>query len=88
MAQVVSRQPLTAEARFQFQASPHGIISDRVTGVGYSWGTSVFARQYHFTSAPHSFIYHRSCTVVEIDGVVNAVEMITMQGMSNSVITS
>jgi len=34
-----------------------------VTGTGFSVSTSVFFWQYHSTSAPYSFMYHRRCKI-------------------------
>jgi hypothetical protein len=54
MAQVVSRQPLTAEARALSLASPYEICGRQSgTGTDFSPSTSVFPCQYHSASAPY-----------------------------------
>jgi hypothetical protein len=53
MAQAVSRQPLTAEARFRSQVSPCEICSGQIgTGTGPPQSISVFPCQFHSTGAP------------------------------------
>ena len=55
MTQEVSRRSLTAEARVLSQASPCEICDEQsVTGTGFSPSTSVFSREYNFTSTPYS----------------------------------
>jgi len=57
MAQAVSSQPLTTGAQIQSQASVHVICDGQSgTGTGFSQGMLVFPCQYHFISAPCSFI--------------------------------
>jgi hypothetical protein len=58
MAQVVSRQPLTAEARVRARVNPCGICGGQSgTGTGFSPSFfSVFPCQYHSTIAPYSII--------------------------------
>jgi hypothetical protein len=52
MAQVVSRQPLTAEARFRARVNPCGICGGQSgTGKGLSPSYSVFPCQHHSTVA-------------------------------------
>jgi hypothetical protein len=54
MAQAVSRQPLTAEAR----VGPCGIYGGQSgTGAGFSPGSSFFPCQYHSTIALHTHIW-------------------------------
>jgi hypothetical protein len=49
MAQVVSRRPLTAEARVRARVNPYGICGQSGTGTGFSPSFSVFPSQYHST---------------------------------------
>jgi hypothetical protein len=50
MAQVVSRRPLTAEARIRTRVNPCGICGGQSgTGTGLSPNYSVFPCQYHTT---------------------------------------
>jgi hypothetical protein len=57
MAQVVSRRPLTAEARFRVRVNPCGICSGQSgTGTGFSPSSSVFPCQYHSTVALQTHI--------------------------------
>jgi hypothetical protein len=57
MAQVVSRRPLTAEARVPARVNPCGICGGQSdTGTGFSPSSSVFPCQYHSTVALHSHI--------------------------------
>jgi hypothetical protein len=52
MAQVVSRRPLTAEARVRARVNPFEICCGQsVTGTGFSPSSSVFPCQYHSTVA-------------------------------------
>jgi hypothetical protein len=52
MAQVVSRRPLTAEARVRARVNPRGICGGQSgTGTGVSPSSSVFPCQYHSTVA-------------------------------------
>jgi hypothetical protein len=53
LAQVVSRRPPTAEARFRSRLSPCGIYGGQSgTGTGFSPSSSVFPCQFHSTGAP------------------------------------
>jgi hypothetical protein len=53
MAQVVSRRPLTAEAREHSQVGPCGISGEESgVGTGFSPGTSVFPCQFHSIGTP------------------------------------
>ena len=53
MAQAVSSQPLTAEARVRSRLSPCEICGGQSgTGTGFSPSTSVFPCQFHSTGAP------------------------------------
>jgi hypothetical protein len=53
MAQVISHQPLTAEARVRVRATPCGICGGQIgTETGFSLKTSVFPCQFHSTGAP------------------------------------
>jgi hypothetical protein len=52
MAQVVSRRPLTAEARVRARVNTCGICDGQSgTGTGFSPSSSVFPCQYHSTLA-------------------------------------
>jgi hypothetical protein len=52
MAQVVSRRPLTAEARVRARVNPCGICGGQSgTGTGFSSSSSVSPCQYHSTVA-------------------------------------
>jgi hypothetical protein len=52
MAQVVSRRPLTAEARVRARVNTCGICSGQSgTGTGFCLSASVFPCQYHSTVA-------------------------------------
>ena len=60
MAQAVSRQPLTAETRFQPHFRPYGICGRQSgTGTGFSVRTSVFHCHYHFVNSTHTFHHQR-----------------------------
>jgi hypothetical protein len=53
MAQAVSRQPLTSEARVRSPVSPCGIFGGQSgTGTGYFPNTPVFPCQFYSTGAP------------------------------------
>jgi hypothetical protein len=53
MAQVVSRRPLTAEARVRSRLSPCGICGGQSGNrTGFSPNTLVFPSQFHSTGAP------------------------------------
>jgi hypothetical protein len=53
MAQAVSRQPLTAEARLRSRVGPCGICGGQSgSGTGFSRSTSVFPCHFHSTGAP------------------------------------
>jgi hypothetical protein len=57
MAQVVSRRPLTAEARVRARVNPGGICGGQCgTGTGFSPSSSVFRCQYHSTVALQTHI--------------------------------
>jgi hypothetical protein len=57
MAQVVSRRPLTAEARVRARVNPCGICGGQSgTGTGFSFSFSVFPCQYHSTVAVQTHI--------------------------------
>jgi hypothetical protein len=58
MAQAVSRQPLTAEARVRSRISPCGICGAQSDiGTGFSPNSSVLPCQYHSTGAPYHIPY-------------------------------
>jgi hypothetical protein len=55
MAQVVSRRPLTAEARVCSRVSQCEVCgAESGTGTAFSQSSSVFPCQYHSTGAPYS----------------------------------
>jgi hypothetical protein len=57
MAQVVSRRPLTAEARVRARVNPCGICGAQSgTGTGFSPSSSVLPCQYHSTVALQTHI--------------------------------
>jgi hypothetical protein len=57
MAQVVSRRPLTAEARVRAMVNPREICGGHSgTGTGFSPSSSVFPYQYHSTVALQTHI--------------------------------
>jgi hypothetical protein len=57
MAQVVSRRPLTAEARVRARVNPCGICGGQSgTGIGFSPSSSVFPCQCHSTVAVETHI--------------------------------
>jgi hypothetical protein len=57
MAQLVSRRPLTAEARVRARVNPYGISGGRNgTGTGFSPCSKVFPCQYHSTVALQTHI--------------------------------
>jgi hypothetical protein len=57
MAQVVSRRPLTAEARVRARVNPCGICDGQSgTGAGFSLSYSVFPCQYRSTVALQTHI--------------------------------
>jgi hypothetical protein len=57
MAQVVSRRPLTAEARVRARVNARGICGGQSgTGTGFSPSSSVFPCQYHSTVALQTII--------------------------------
>jgi hypothetical protein len=57
MAQVVSRRPLTAEARARARVNPCGICGGQSgTGTGFSPRSSGFHCQYHSSVALHTHI--------------------------------
>jgi hypothetical protein len=59
IAQAVSRQLLTAEARVCSQDSPCGNCGGQSgTGIGFFPSALVFPYQYHSTDAPNSLMYH------------------------------
>jgi hypothetical protein len=54
MAQVVSRRPLTAEARVHARVNPCGICGGQIgTGTGFSPSSSVFPCHRRFPNAHH-----------------------------------
>jgi hypothetical protein len=60
MAQVVSRRPITAEARVRDLVNPCGICGGQGgTGTGLSPSSSVFPCQYHSTIALQTHIIWR-----------------------------
>jgi len=72
MAQVVTCQPVTAEAHVQSQASICRICGGKSgTGTGFSPSTSDFAYHYHSTNALYSFIYHWRFTMLATDKSVD-----------------
>jgi hypothetical protein len=57
MAQVVSRRPLTAQARVRARVNPGGICGGQSgIGTGFSQSSSVFPCQYHSTIALQTHI--------------------------------
>jgi hypothetical protein len=60
MAEVVSRRPLTSEARGRSHVSHCGISGGQSgTWIGFSPSSSVLLKQYHFTVGLHAHIdYH------------------------------
>jgi hypothetical protein len=57
VAQVVSRRPLTPEARIRAWVNPCGICGEQSgTGTGFSPSSSVFPSQYHSTVALQTHI--------------------------------
>jgi hypothetical protein len=64
MAQVVSRRPLTAEARFRARANPRGICGGQSgTGTGLSPSSSVFPCQYIITPSLSKLISSGECVI-------------------------
>jgi hypothetical protein len=57
MTQVISRRPLTAEARVRARVNPYGIYGQSGTGTGFSPSSSVFPCQYHSTVALQTHIF-------------------------------
>jgi hypothetical protein len=59
MAQEVSHQPLTAEARVRARVSPCGICGGQSgTGADFSLSPSIFPSISFQHCSPHSYIYH------------------------------
>ena len=56
MAEAVSRQAVTREARLRSQVSPNENCGGQ-SGTGSGLSTSVFPCQYHSTNAPYPFIH-------------------------------
>jgi hypothetical protein len=57
MAQVVSRRPVSSEARVRARVNPCGISGGQSgTGTGFSPSSSVFPCQYHSTFAIQIYI--------------------------------
>jgi hypothetical protein len=64
MAQVVSRRPLTAEARFRARANPCGICGGQSgTGTGFSPSSSVFPCQYIIPPSFSKLISSGECVI-------------------------
>jgi hypothetical protein len=65
MAQVVSRRPLTAEARVRAQVNPCGICGEQRGAVpGFSPSSSVFPCQYHSIVALQTHIIWGMCNML------------------------
>jgi hypothetical protein len=65
MAQVVSRRPLTAEARVRAWVNPCGICGGQSgTGTGFSSSSSAFPCQYHSTVALQTHIIWGMCNML------------------------
>jgi len=70
MAQAVTHQPFTTQAKVHFQASPVGCVAQSGIGTGFTSSTLVFLCQYHSTSAPYPFVCHQHCIIVTVDRIV------------------
>lgn len=71
VAEVVSRQLLTAETRVRCQVSPNEKFGGQSgPGIGLSPSTAVSRRQYCSTGTPYSFICHPRDDVISVPNIV------------------
>jgi hypothetical protein len=64
MAQVVSRRPLTAEARIRFRVNPRGICGGQSgTRTGFYPSSSVFPCQYIIPPSLSKLISYGECVI-------------------------